>query len=531
MMKKFGKSVVEGEVYKMAFFGVLRNTRSYRATKHKFKLLFSGKTKLRPCQRQQLWRYRWGGGGRVGGGGGGDGASGGGGDIGGHGGDDGSGDEACDGRGDASGHGCGSGGGNDGDGGNGASGCGGDGSGGGGGDGSNNGGGDNNGDNGSDCGGGGGGGEKGYYPVCDAGAVLNGDSSDDYVYVPSRSTKLSPLSACGGKTPNPSQRCDKYSLQRRYHGIDAAPRHRHPQMSSNREDHSDLDIVRRKRTTQGESAFAVIRNVNCSCDICIQNVMNASRLFWNHQALEAIEFRNGMILHGFDLDVAIGEMDDYNRTISLKDEFLTKYSRKTINGFKLLRRCHRIVSLDDGLYYCPGCCTYVLDVTPRYKLRVQVSDGSESAIFLTFDVDCYTLLMKSCKELDPSSPIFPKDFGSLVGKQVLFKVEKKDRHSFKFNDLYTVKKVCIDTNIIDAFKQEIEQANVEVCVNGERSSVALTLFHCIETNDVFLAEDSDVDVVAVVGGKKSKNNSDNVVGDRNDAIKMKAMKKIKVEAE
>ncbi|TKY53417.1 hypothetical protein E2542_SST24947 [Spatholobus suberectus] len=52
MMKKFGKYVVEGEVYKMAFFGVLRNTGSYRATKHKFKLLFSGKTKVIHCESE-----------------------------------------------------------------------------------------------------------------------------------------------------------------------------------------------------------------------------------------------------------------------------------------------------------------------------------------------------------------------------------------------------------------------------------------------------------------------------------------------
>ncbi|TKY53416.1 hypothetical protein E2542_SST24946 [Spatholobus suberectus] len=319
-----------------------------------------------------------------------------------------------------------------------------------------------------------------------------------------------------------------------------------------------VDIVNEHLTTSGTQLPVVIMQFakikSFKGDICIQNVMNASRLFWNPQVPEAIEFRNGMILHGFDLDVAIGEMDDYNRTIPLKDEFLTKYSRKTIDGLQIAEEliliCHRVVSADGGLYYCPGCCTCVLDVTPRYKLRVQVSDSSESAIFLIFDADCYTLLMKSCKELvseveDPSSPIFPEDFGSLVGKEVLFKVEKKDRRSLKFNDLYTVKKVCIDADIIDAFKQETDvqtplsamfspfckQADVQVCVNGGQSSVALTLFHSGETNDISLAEDSDVVVVAVVGGKRSKNNLDNVAGDRNDTIKMKAMKKIKVEAE
>ncbi|KAJ1428475.1 Nucleic acid-binding, OB-fold [Sesbania bispinosa] len=44
MMRKFLNVLVEGEVYKMASFAVVKNLGAYRATKHEFKLLFNSKT-------------------------------------------------------------------------------------------------------------------------------------------------------------------------------------------------------------------------------------------------------------------------------------------------------------------------------------------------------------------------------------------------------------------------------------------------------------------------------------------------------
>ncbi|KAJ1376782.1 Nucleic acid-binding, OB-fold [Sesbania bispinosa] len=46
MIKKFKELLAEGEVYKMYYFGVVRNLGSYRATRHEFKLLFHAKTKI-----------------------------------------------------------------------------------------------------------------------------------------------------------------------------------------------------------------------------------------------------------------------------------------------------------------------------------------------------------------------------------------------------------------------------------------------------------------------------------------------------
>lgn len=40
----------------------------------------------------------------------------------------------------------------------------------------------------------------------------------------------------------------------------------------------------------------------------------------------------------------------------------------------------------------------------------------------------------------------------LVGKELLFKVEKKSNNFFQFDDSYCVKRICDDPSIIEAFK-------------------------------------------------------------------------------
>ncbi|KAJ1384830.1 Nucleic acid-binding, OB-fold [Sesbania bispinosa] len=54
MMKKFKGVIMEGEVYKMYFFGVVRNMGSFRATRHEYKLLFHSRTKASRCDAASI---------------------------------------------------------------------------------------------------------------------------------------------------------------------------------------------------------------------------------------------------------------------------------------------------------------------------------------------------------------------------------------------------------------------------------------------------------------------------------------------
>ncbi|KAJ1407226.1 Nucleic acid-binding, OB-fold, partial [Sesbania bispinosa] len=47
-IRKFSSSVVEGDVYKLTDFGIVRNLGKFRATTHEFKLTFNANTKLIP---------------------------------------------------------------------------------------------------------------------------------------------------------------------------------------------------------------------------------------------------------------------------------------------------------------------------------------------------------------------------------------------------------------------------------------------------------------------------------------------------
>ncbi|KAJ1384828.1 Nucleic acid-binding, OB-fold [Sesbania bispinosa] len=54
MMKKFKGVIMEGEVYKMYFFGDVRNMGSFRATRHEYKLLFHSRTKASRCDAANI---------------------------------------------------------------------------------------------------------------------------------------------------------------------------------------------------------------------------------------------------------------------------------------------------------------------------------------------------------------------------------------------------------------------------------------------------------------------------------------------
>ncbi|KAJ1428476.1 hypothetical protein SESBI_08989 [Sesbania bispinosa] len=128
-----------------------------------------------------------------------------------------------------------------------------------------------------------------------------------------------------------------------------------------------------------------------------------------------------------DHDVAIGVLDDDFPSLSMKDEFLKSFLRKTMEDLQaceeddffivlgtivsiiddkwwyLACSCNKSVNDDDDKYYCTSCATYVTDVTPRYKLKLLVCDGYDTTTFICFDAHCRALLNKTCEEMISTS--------------------------------------------------------------------------------------------------------------------------------
>ncbi|XP_057417149.1 uncharacterized protein LOC130711499 [Lotus japonicus] len=220
-------------------------------------------------------------------------------------------------------------------------------------------------------------------------------------------------------------------------------------------------------------------------EVVIQNVMQATKLLWNAKIPEVAVFRDGLALHGIDAQIPIGHIGGGFHNIPPHEEFITMYPRKTIlelhdtdeeGLFVVLAtfsqlvdgekwwysscRCRRAVTIEDGMFYCSACSTAVLDVTPRFRLKVEVYDGDEVATFVLFDTDCQHILKKSCREIvlcskgKSADEEYPDVMKSIIGKEVLFKVEKSSDHGMKYDDSYKVKKICDDLAIIELFKDK-----------------------------------------------------------------------------
>ncbi|KAJ1389235.1 Nucleic acid-binding, OB-fold [Sesbania bispinosa] len=189
----------------------------------------------------------------------------------------------------------------------------------------------------------------------------------------------------------------------------------------------------------------------------LHTLSNSTRVLWNPHIQEAVSFKNGVAFHGFDLHAPMKMIGGNDRPYTLREEFINHFPRKTIEDLQLMEEA---VNYDDDTdtYYCVGCEANVTDVTPRFRLRLDVSDITEKAEFVIFDYDASFLLCKTCASMvgDALFPSlqYPDDFNVLIGKEVLFKVKVKEDCAFKWDDSFKIKKVCTDEDIIKEFKQD-----------------------------------------------------------------------------
>ncbi|KAJ1411026.1 hypothetical protein SESBI_21561 [Sesbania bispinosa] len=248
-----------------------------------------------------------------------------------------------------------------------------------------------------------------------------------------------------------------------------------------------VDLIKESLDSSGEQIPVVIaqfvRVKKYKGCVVLQNVMNTSRVIWSPQIPEAVEFKDRMIACGFDETDTIGVVDDSHKEVSLNDDFLAMFPRKTISelhsteeegSFVVLAtiaavliddtwwykacKCMKAVGDADGKPFCQSCCMTVDNITPRYKLRVETFDGGDTAAFILFDSDSRFLLGKPCSHFvspseDPKFSEYPEEFNELVGLELLFKVEKLSDYAFSFDDSFKVKRVCDDVAIIEKFKE------------------------------------------------------------------------------
>ncbi|KAJ1377218.1 hypothetical protein SESBI_49105 [Sesbania bispinosa] len=219
----------------------------------------------------------------------------------------------------------------------------------------------------------------------------------------------------------------------------------------------------------------------------IQNVMNATKFYWNPDLAEAIEFKNGLAVHEVEPELAIGFISNRSRQVSMKEEFLTIYPRKPIgklsvnsedgafiilgvidevlqeeNWWYMACTCMKALSFDYGLPYCRDCEKVLFEMNPRFKIKILVTDGEDWVPLLLWDSESYSLMNKNCRELlseikgDPTE-CYPCNILDLIGQEFLFRVERKEDAKFVSEGSYVVRRVCADQSVIDEFKGVVDE--------------------------------------------------------------------------
>ncbi|KAK2410313.1 replication protein A 70 kDa DNA-binding subunit B [Trifolium repens] len=215
----------------------------------------------------------------------------------------------------------------------------------------------------------------------------------------------------------------------------------------------------------------------------IQNVINTTRIFVNPDLPEALHFKESIAIHGIELDSKVPILSGGGKP-PMEEEFLRMHSKKSIAELKDLQedglftvygvvsgivpdqewwypacKCHRSVVPDSGAYFCNGCGKHVFQIVPRFRVKIEVSDGGSTCVFVLFDSDMSYIIEKSCAHFVgqakvPNDGSIPQEFNALVGKKLLFVIERGLKLTKIVDGTFRVKRVCFDIKIIKTYCAE-----------------------------------------------------------------------------
>ncbi|KAK2362598.1 replication protein A 70 kDa DNA-binding subunit C [Trifolium repens] len=218
----------------------------------------------------------------------------------------------------------------------------------------------------------------------------------------------------------------------------------------------------------------------------LQNVMNTTRIFINPDIAEVESFRNNVGVHGVELDSSVPLLGQHAKP-SFEEEFLRMHPIKSVGQLDSLEeggvsvvcaevvgivdgsdwwypacKCHRSVVAYSGSYFCSSSDTHVFQVVPRFRVKVEVTDGNALAVFVIFDSEMSYVMEKSCVYFVSQAKVcsgssHPNEFDGLVGKKMLFSVQRSPQLGLAISS-YRVKRICMDPVVIEKFCSEISHS-------------------------------------------------------------------------
>jgi hypothetical protein len=125
-------------------------------------------------------------------------------------------------------------------------------------------------------------------------------------------------------------------------------------------------------------------------------------------------------VHGIELDSTVPSIGESAKPTP-DEEFLQMHPKKTLEELlssteggvfvvcaEIVRvvngqdwwypacKCHKGVSPDSGAYFCSSCNKHVFQVVPRFRVKLEVTDGKSTGVFILFDSDMSYIMEKSC---------------------------------------------------------------------------------------------------------------------------------------
>ncbi|KAJ1435998.1 hypothetical protein SESBI_04551 [Sesbania bispinosa] len=222
-------------------------------------------------------------------------------------------------------------------------------------------------------------------------------------------------------------------------------------------------------------------------EVGIQNLLNASKLFWNPEIPEAIKFKNSLAVHKIETDVEISLISDNRCPVSMREQFLTMFPRKRVGDLNHMLEdgtyivlgtitevfqeddwwyiacsCMRAVDFSQGFPYCDDCKREVFNMSHRYKVKILVADQSDSSELIMFDSACYSLLNIPCKGLlsdykARKTDGYPPEILDFIGQEMFFSLELNAEKSSSFDgEAIKVQKICLDACILNEYKELID---------------------------------------------------------------------------
>ncbi|KAJ1380709.1 Nucleic acid-binding, OB-fold [Sesbania bispinosa] len=230
--------------------------------------------------------------------------------------------------------------------------------------------------------------------------------------------------------------------------------------------------------------LAKIRDTKGQYPISIQNSKYGSKLLINEDSEEINQYKSSLesLLICDSLSQGISQVPSYSQT-STGEWFFTNtqvMSLKEINMLDMETYCVTVAKIDKFLvangwsydacmyctkggdpketpYLCPGCKKTVSETVARFRLEVQVSQGSEVAKFVLWD-DVY--------ELDPMA--VPVTIDSILGKTLAFNIKVQPKYKRS-----SVTKVSEDAVIMESIINKLPVDEAAITINSDKGKSVL----------------------------------------------------------